>query len=125
MINSYFSNIENVLNNCGFIERIEISKQIINDTFGIFNGKVFFHNGILDFLEVVRISEYNEPIKKKYKYHFRKNDDSIIFRYDNMPHYPHLSTFPHHKHIKDKIIESKEPELILIIKEIKDIKSGE
>ena len=39
-----------------------------------------------------------------------------------MPHHPHLSSFPHHKHIKNKIIESKEPELILIIKEIKDIK---
>lgn len=85
---------------------------------------MFFRNGILVFLEVVRISEHNEPIKKKYKYHFRKHDDSIVFRYDNMPHHPHLSSFPHHKHIKNKIIESQEPELILIIKEIKDIKLG-
>lgn len=79
MIDSYFSNIENLLNNCDFIERIEINKQKIND--------------------------------------------SIVFRYDNMPHHPHLSSFPHHKHIKNKIIKSQEPELILIIKEIKDFKS--
>ena len=51
MIDSYFSNIENILNDCDFIERIEINK-----------------------------------------------------------------------HIKNEIIESHEPELILIIKEIKDIK---
>ena len=42
--------------------------------------------------------------------------------YDNMPHHPHVSSFPHHKHVKNKIIESQEPELILVIKEIKDIK---
>jgi hypothetical protein len=120
MIESYFSNIESVLNNCEFIERYEISKQKINNLFGTVNGKVFFRNGILHFLEVVRISEQHETQKKKYKYHFMKNDLSIIFRYDNMPHHPKVNTFPHHKHIKGSIIESQEPELILILKEIKD-----
>lgn len=121
MIDSYFSNIESILNNCNFIERFDINKQKINDSFGILSGMVFFSNGILDFLEVVKISEQNKPIKKKYKYHFRRNNNSIVFRYDNMPHYPNVSSFPHHKHINNEIVESQEPELVLIIREIKDL----
>ncbi|NOX45625.1 MAG: hypothetical protein GXO89_01435 [Chlorobi bacterium] len=120
MIENYFSNIESVLNNCEFIERYEISKQKINNLFGTVDGKVFFRNGVLSFLEVVRISEQNETLKKKYKYHFMRNDFSIVFRYDNMPHHSQIITFPHHKHIKDSIIESQEPELIIVLKEIKD-----
>lgn len=65
MIDSYFSDIEDVINDCDFIERTEISKQKINNSFGIINGKIFFNNGLLDFLEVVRISDSNKPIKIK------------------------------------------------------------
>ena len=103
MIDTYFASIENILNDCDFIERIEINKQKINDSFGILNGKVFFRDGILDFLEVIRMSENNEPIKKKYKYHFRRHDASDVFRYDNMPHHTGMKSFPHHKHIKNEI----------------------
>ena len=120
MIDKYFSEIEGVLNNCEFIERYEISKQKINNSFGTISGKVFFKSGILSFLEVVKISEQDEIKKKKYKYHFMRNDFSIVFRYDNMPHHPKVNTFPHHKHTQGSILDSQEPELILIIKEIKD-----
>ncbi len=119
MIDSYFSAIEDIINDCDFIERTEINKQKINNSFGIISGKIFFSNGTLDFLEVVRIYD-QKAIKKKYKYHFRRYDNSMVFRYDNMPHHPKISSFPHHKHTESRIIESQEPELILVIKEIKD-----
>ena len=48
------------------------------------------------------------------------NDNSFIFRYDNVPHHPKINTFPHHKHVKDDIVESNEPNMLLILKEIKD-----
>ncbi|RLD54104.1 MAG: hypothetical protein DRJ05_15300 [Bacteroidetes bacterium] len=120
MIENYFSNIEGLLNNCEFIERYEISKQKINNSFGTISGKVFFQSGVLSFLEVVRISEQIGAIMKKHKYHFMKNNNSIVFRYDNMPHHPDIITFPHHKHIDGNIIESHEPELVFVIKEIKE-----
>ena len=125
MIDSYLSNIENILNNCSFIERFEINKQKINDFSGIISGLVFFNNGILDFLEVVKISQQNEPIKKKYKYHFRRKDNSLVFRYDNMPHYPNIDSFPHHKHTRNDIVKCYETELSLVIREIKDFKFDE
>jgi hypothetical protein len=32
----------------------------------------------------------------------------IIIRWDNAPHYPQLSSFPHHKHLPDSVEESQE-----------------
>jgi hypothetical protein len=124
MISRYFSRIENILSNCSIIVKFEINIQKINDSFGIVNGVAFFNNGILNFLEVVKISEQNKPVKMKYKYNFRNTGNVIIFRYDNMPHYPNVITFPHHKHtIDSRIIDSDEPELIHVIKEIYDMSS--
>ena len=121
MIDKYFDQIEQILEGSDQIERVEIYKQKINNVFGIIEGKLFFESGILDFIEVVRILENNKISKKKYKYHFRHLDNSIVFRYDNMPHYPKISTFPHHKHIGTSIKKSEEPELILILKEIEKL----
>jgi len=36
--------------------------------------------------------------KLEYVYHYQGADEKLIFRYDNAPHYPSISTFPHHKH---------------------------
>ncbi len=119
MIDSYFNSIEQVIDGFDIIERSEIKKQKINNSFGIIEGILVFKNGILDFLEVVRLFDNHDISKKKYKYHFRRFDNSMVFRYDNIPHYPKISTFPHHKHEKNIIIESEEPELIWVLKEIK------
>jgi hypothetical protein len=33
-----------------------------------------------------------------YRYHCQDQQNSLIFRYDSTPHFPNLSSFPHHKH---------------------------
>ena len=45
----------------------------------------------------------------------------LIFRYDNVPHFPKIKTHPHHKHTKDKVIESKAPGLLEVIQEIETL----
>jgi hypothetical protein len=37
-----------------------------------------------------------------YNYMLLAADESPLFSYDNSPHHPHLSTFPHHKHFYPK-----------------------
>ena len=39
-----------------------------------------------------------------------------MIRWDNSPHYPYLKTFPHHKHYKEKVLESKEIFLEQVLK---------
>lgn len=47
--------------------------------------------------------------------------DSLIFRYDSTPHFPGLSTFPHHKHLTNEVIACEMPDLIQVINEVVDI----
>jgi hypothetical protein len=37
--------------------------------------------------------------KISYAYHYQDRGGGLVFRYDNEPHFPGLSGFPHHKHV--------------------------
>jgi hypothetical protein len=54
-----------------------------------------------------------------YRYHFQDQQNNLIFRYDNTPHFPDLKSFPHHKHLKNKVEDSDEPLILDVIKEAK------
>ncbi len=49
------------------------------------------------------------------------NNDNMIFRYDNAKHHQEIKTFPHHKHLPDKIVACSEPEISDVLTEIEDI----
>lgn len=38
---------------------------------------------------------------EKYSFHWQRSDGCLICRWDNAPHHPELSTFPHHIHEGD------------------------
>ncbi len=118
MIEVYFSNIENVIGRYSNILKYTLNKRIVNSSFGIISGQIFYQGYILDFLEVVRVTDLGEPVKKKYKYHFRDSQNNMIFRYDNVPHFPEIDTFPHHKHFGKNVLQSFEPLFYDILKEI-------
>jgi hypothetical protein len=52
-----------------------------------------------------------------YRYHFQDERNCLVFRYDSTPHFPNLSTFPHHKHLPDDVIISQKPEITQVLKE--------
>jgi hypothetical protein len=57
--------------------------------------------------------------RRKYSYHWQDSDGSLISRWDNSPHHREISTFPHHRHISEKIILSRELDIRDIFKTIK------
>lgn len=118
MIEVYFASIENVIGRFSNILKYTLNKRIINTSFGIISGQLFYQDYILDFLEVVRVTDLGKPMKKKYKYHFRNSQNNMIFRYDNVPHYPEFDSFPHRKHIGKNVSPSNEPLFYDILKEI-------
>lgn len=64
---------------------------------GVVRGDLYFaDDSLLHIREFVNTEEGVERFM--YVYHYQKADGALIFRYDNTPHYPDLSTFPHHKH---------------------------
>jgi len=120
MITQYFADFGNIINSLDFVINSDIQTRKINDFLGIIEGKLIFINGVLDFLEVIKLTD-NKIFKKKYKYHFQKHNGEIIFRYDNAPHHQNIATYPHHKHIGLEITESIEPDIIQILIEIKSL----
>ena len=50
-------------------------------------------------------------------------DEKRIFRYDNAPHHPEISTHPHHKHIgeREKLSAADEPTLSQILDEVQEV----
>jgi len=64
---------------------------------GTIAGTLYFQDGSrLEFTEQVSLRA-RRPVKQIYRYQYIRQRRPI-FRYDNAPHYPHLPTFPHHKH---------------------------
>ena len=51
--------------------------------------------------------EHATPTIRRYAYHVSKGSELII-RWDNAPHHRQIRTFPHHKHVKEAVLESKE-----------------
>ncbi len=71
------------------------------------NEAIIIKNNRLEFLD--------------YRYHFQDEENNLVFRYDSTPHFPNLSTFPHHKHLPNDVISSQKPDLIQVLKEAIDL----
>ncbi len=52
-----------------------------------------------------------------YRYHCQDGNQSLVFRYDDTPHFPNLTSFPHHKHVPDHVIAAAQPALGRVIEE--------
>jgi hypothetical protein len=79
-------------------------------------GKIVFYDGsILEFTESIT------PERFKYRYHYMKVNNELIFRYDNVPHHREIATFPDHKHYLNAVVESQIPDLKQVIEEIIDL----
>ena len=53
--------------------------------------------------------------KLAYSYHYQDKEKNMIFRYDNAEHHQGVDTFPHHKHVDNRIISSSEMTLTNVL----------
>ena len=120
MISNYFLRVKSTLGEYAhIISSYSTSEKTYSDKKGFIAAEIIFYDeSKLDFAEV---KNTNELGKKKYRYHYRNENDQLIFRYDNAKHYPTLSTFPHHKHTPENVEESEEPEIEGVLSEIERI----
>ena len=121
MINDYFNEInKTIISFLPIIKNYSKTEKIHSNKKGYLQGKIIFKDdSILSFMELKDIEKQH---KNKYSYHFMDKSNNLIFRYDNAEYHPDINSFPHHKHIPDKIIEATEPELINILIEIYKLK---
>ena len=76
----------------------------------------FISGCLLELNEAVIIEEDN-LVSLDYRYHCQNAKNNLLFRYDNTPHFPALSSFPHHKHLPDNVISSVKPTIFQVIEE--------
>ena len=117
MIKEYFKEVEQVVSSFGnLIKSYSKLEKLYSENKGFIRGKIeFTDNSVLVFMELIDIEK---PNKQKYSYHFMDSGMNMVFRYDNSVHYPEIPNFPHHKHLPQDIIASKEPDLSTILLEV-------
>lgn len=114
----YLARLEDTLRSRQDIENRNL--QITLTTIGaILRVDLCFYNGSqLSVVEEVERIGHRDVRRIAYKFHYQRADGTMIFRYDNAPHYPGVPTFPHHKHVGDSVVAAEEPDLSDVLREI-------
>jgi hypothetical protein len=118
MIEDYFESVEKTIQTFPHVRSYTLSKKVYNTKQGFIRGIILFDDDTrLEFVEVKDV-DLSEKIKYRYQYMDDK-DHTMVFRYDNAPHHPHIPTFPRHKHVGEgDVKESHEPTLDDVLLEI-------
>lgn len=121
LIDEYFQEIETYITDCPSVIESHLIKDKRSLHIWIIEGQIYFMDGsVLFFIEFVNVKDKTE--RYKYSYHYQDKTGNFIFRYDMAPHHKEIKSFPHHKHFKsEKIIESSDPSLIMVLDEIEDL----
>jgi len=124
MINHYAHERDRFLGSLPFVINHEFCLVHLSPSSSCFEGSANFTDGSrLYFFEFLRMSG-TKIERNKYRYHYLSDKGKLVFRYDNAPHYPKISSHPHHKHLLEKVEESKGPGFIEVLNEIKDVLLG-
>ncbi len=94
--------------------------QLVFATAGaVLQARVSFYDGsVLSIVEEIEGTGLRDIRRLVYKFHYQHADGTLVFRYDDSPHYRHLTSFPHHKHIGNSVIEAEPPDLVDVLREI-------
>lgn len=118
-IEQYFQKVQTLIRSISDVEMERYEEQILSKDRGNLRIRLrFLDNSLLEISEAVHIVE-KEFVWLSYRYHYQKMDGNVIFRYDNAPHHPEISTFPEHKHIGDEVINFSHPSIEKVLSEVK------
>jgi hypothetical protein len=119
-IYDYFIKIQRLIGNLPEVEVEKYEEQILTEKRGNLRIRLRFpDNSLLEISEAIQVID-NTLQRINYRYHYQSYAGNIIFRYDNAPHHSEVKTYPHHKHLFDKISESSHPDIETVIKEVKE-----
>lgn len=116
-LQKYSAEIKALLTTSTIVRGFTIRKERLIDTTLYFDISTELIDG--SELYIVEYVVLEENLKKiKYKYHWQSKKSQKFVRWDNIPHYPDVETFPYHKHVSEKVEPSSEVDLVYVLKEI-------
>ena len=120
MNSEYLEWVDKVLSDSPFVYEVKTHHEDRKEVWLLRVNVYFIDNSLLHFRELFVGQE--RSIKKTYSYHYQRADGTMVFRYDNAPHFPNLPTAPHHKHIAENdVIAANAPDLQSVLKEIESL----
>jgi len=117
ILSQYFGDIENSIRK---LERANVERyeeEVLTPSRANLRIRVRFLSGQLLEVNEAIVLEADKIKHLGYRYHFQDQENNLIFRYDNTPHFPDLKSFPHHKHLNKKVEASNKPQILNVIKE--------
>lgn len=69
----------------------------------------------------LHLKEYIDEYERNYSYRWQTSSGELIVRWDNAPHHRDINTFPHHKHVNNRVVPSNEIEVKQIFNSITKI----
>ena len=119
-IADYFETIKEHLLVVSFVADFKISKQVERSKNGYIRIRMTFtDHSRLEFSEFVEQNVGDEIQVVTYSYHWSGENDTLICRWDNTPHFPKLEKFPHHIHRnEDQVIPGKPINIFDVLSEI-------
>lgn len=119
MIEDYFREIASVIDSAAHVRGSSVTYDKRTAHIGFLKGSLYFADGsVLHIREYVNVHDVVE--RYMYVYQYQNPDGTLVFRYDNSPHFPHLPTSPHHKHdgSESDVIAASPPDLSMVLDEI-------
>ena len=96
-IDAYYQSLLSIIAQFPHIHSSDVALDKRTSQTGLIRGDLYYADGSrLHFRELIELQ--TTIVRHMYSYHYQKADNSLIFRYDDTPHFPDLPNFPHHKH---------------------------
>ncbi len=122
-LDAYFAYLDSLIRRSGAVQEV-VRYKFVSQDMGYVQGHLIFADGSrLEFSEEI-VFYGNKLHRTDYRYHYMRGGKTL-FRYDSSPHYPHLSTFPYHKHdAQGRVLESPPVSLKEVLAEITRLLEG-
>ena len=116
-LSKYLESVERAIRKLegAYVERYEEEILAVNRV--NLRIRIRFQTGHMLEINEAIISQENQIMHMGYRYHFQDIKNSVVFRYDNTPHFPELDTYPHHKHISARVVAAAQPTIFAVIEE--------
>ena len=120
VLGRYLASVESAILKCKntYVERY--TEEVITPTRANLRIRLRFTNGSLMEINEALVVQENRLVPLDYRYHFQDKENNLIFRYDNTPHFPHIASFPHHKHLPNKVRASQKPDIEQVLREAEE-----
>jgi hypothetical protein len=121
IIQAYLDKVEQLLLNSSNIYVEEFSAVILTEDRANIRVRIRFSLRYLLAISEILVVVNNQITYIDYRYHFQDGQNNLIFRYDSTPHFPNLSSFPHHKHLFDDVIACEKPDIADVLQEVMEL----